>query len=549
MKSTLVPLIIAFSACLSSAAIAPMKVVVLGKPDAKVQGTFYRNVSAEPDKFSPLNSDEYVARQVYEYCVEGLLYENPDTGEWEPGIAESYEVSKDSLTYTFHLNKKAHFFDGHPVTSEDVKFSIESVKDPAYMAAHRMPYYEDVAGVETPDPYTVVVKMKKKYFKNLDVLGSGGFTPILPKHIYGDPKKKFEGAPIFGSGAYKVDAYNRGKNIILVRDDNWWAKDEKNMKATAKFERINFRFIKEENLSIEMMRKNQIDYLWPIESETFETKAVGEPFGTKIKKIEAENKKPKRYGFVGWNFKNPLFKDRDVRLALSHLLNRKLLMEKFTYNKVVEGRGPVYYRSPFMPSDVKPIEFDPAKAKALLKKAGWEDKDKNGVLEKVIDGQTREFRFDLLLPRREVEKYFTIYKEDLKKAGIDMNIKLIEWNTFSKLLDEQKFDAVTLAWGGGSPEDDLTQIWHSSSAREGGSNFISYKNPEVDRLIEQARQEMNKDKRKVLWQKVVRLIAADAPYTFLFNLKYDLYLLNNRVGFDKPTYTFDLSYAYWYLTP
>ncbi|NJL24979.1 MAG: hypothetical protein HC902_07270 [Calothrix sp. SM1_5_4] len=132
-------------------------------------------------------------------------------------------------------------------------------------------------------------------------------------------------------------------------------------------------------------------------------------------------------------------------------MNRKLLIEKFMFDKAVEGRGPVYYKSPFMPESVKPIEFSPEKAKALLKKAGWDDKDKNGVLEKTIDGQNREFRFSLLLPNRDSEKYFTLYKEDLKKAGIDMEIKLIEWNTFSKLLDEQKFDAVTLAWAGGSP--------------------------------------------------------------------------------------------------
>jgi peptide/nickel transport system substrate-binding protein/microcin C transport system substrate-binding protein len=496
---------------------------------------------------NPLNSQEYAGRQIYEYSVEGLLWMNPDTYEFEPQLAESYEVSKDNLTYTFKLNKAAHWSDGQPVTSEDVKFSIEAVKDPAYQASHRMPYYEDVESITTPDPQTVVIKMKKKYFKNLEVLASQGFTPILPKHIYGDPKKKFDGAPIFGSGPYKVQTYNRGKNIILVRDDNWWAKDLASFKPLGKFKAVNFRFIKEENLEIEMVKKGDIDYMWPIQIENYEKKAVGEPFGKTIKKIQAENKIPKRYGFIGWNQKNPIFADRDTRLALSHLFNRKMLMEKFMFDKAVEGRGPVYYKSPYMPADVKPVEFSADKAKALLKKAGWADNDKNGVLEKTIGGQNKEFRFSLLLPNRDVEKYFTMYKEDLKKAGIEMEIKLIEWNTFSKLLDEQKFDAVTLAWAGGSPEDDLKQIWHSDSARMGGSNFISYSNKEVDKAIDQAREEMNKEKRKVLWQKAVRLIAQDAPYTYLFNLKYDLFLLNSRIGFDKPTYTYDFSHHYWYL--
>jgi len=530
------------------AAIPPLKVTPLGTPTAEVKGTFYRNVDSEPETFNPMNAQDLYSRYAYEYVTEGLLNINPDTYEIEPGLAENYEVSKDHLIYTFFLNPKAHWSDGKPVTAEDVKFSMEYPRNPAYGAAHRMPYYEDVKSVDIVDPKTVRVTMKKKYFKNLEVLATKGFTPILPKHVYEDPKKKFTGAPIFGSGPYKVEAYNRGKNIVLVRDASYWAANEPWSKNWGKFERINFRFIKEDNLQLEMMKKAQIDYIQPpVRPEVFEKKAVGEPFGTTIKKVQAENKKPKSYGFVGWNHKSPLFADRDTRLALSHLLNRPMLMEKFMYGKVVEGRGPVYYKSDFMPADVKPIEFNPEKARKILTKAGWADKDKNGILERTVNGETKEFRFDLLLPNRDVEKYFTLYKEDLKKAGIEMNIKLIEWNAFTKILDEQKFDAVTMAWGGGSPEDDLKQIWHSESARSGGSNFVSYKNTDVDKYIDQAREEMDKAKRAKLWQKAVRQIAEDVPYTFLFNSKYDLFLVNSRIGMEKPSYTYEISYPYWFV--
>jgi microcin C transport system substrate-binding protein len=535
----------AFSA-VASAAVPPLKISPLGKPDAPVKGTFNHNIGSEPEDFSPLSSSEHVSRQVYEYVVEGLLRVNPDTYELEPELAERYEVSKDHLTYTFFINKKAKWSDGKPVTAEDVKFSVEAVKNPAFNASHRMPYYEDVESVEVVDPHTIRFKMKRKYFKNLEVIGVEGFTRVLPKHIYGDPKAKMPVSRIHGSGPYKVESYNRGKNIVLVRNPNYWGANEPGLNSMGKFERINFRFIQEQNLQIEMVKKGQIDYMWPIQIENFEKKAVGEPFGTTIRKVQAENKRPKQYGFVAWNFKNPIFKDRDTRWALSHLFNRKFLIEKFMYGKAVEGRAPVYYKSPYLPSDVKPIEFDPAKAKALLTKAGWTDKDKNGVLERNIDGQQKEFRFDLLLPNRDAEKYFTVYKEDLKKAGIEMNIKLVEWNTFSKLLDEQKFDAVTLSWVGGSPEEDLKQIWHSDSARMGGSNFISYSNKEVDKAIDAAREEMDAKKRSKHWQKAVGLIVKDAPYTYLFNLKYDLFLLNNKIAFDKPTYTYDFSEKYWY---
>lgn len=534
------------------AAVPPMKVTQLGKPDAKIGGVLNRNVLGEPEKLSPLNSQDGYSSDIQEYAMEGLLRMNPDTYQYEPELAESYEISKDNLTYTFHLDKAAKFSDGKPVTSEDVKFSIESVRDPQYQASHRMPYYEDVESVTTPDPQTVIIKMKKKYFKNLMVLASEGFTPILPKHAYVDPKAKFPIAAILGSGPYKVEAYNRGKNLMMVRDPNHWAKDKPGFNTQAKFERVNFRFIKEENLQVEMVKKGQLDFMEAVRPETFEKKAVGEPFGSTVKKIQAENKRPKNWGFIAWNFKDPstqkptIFADKDTRLALSHLFNRQTLIDKFMFGKVVEGKGPVYYKSDFMPADVKAVSYDPAKAKALLTKAGWADKDKNGILEREFNGATKEFKFALLLSNRDVEKYFTMYKEDLKKAGIEMEIKLIEWNTFTKLLEEQKFDAVTLSWGGGSVEDDLKQIWHTDSARMGGSNFISYSNKEVDKNIDAAREEMNDGKRKAMWQKAVRLISNDAPYTLLFNNKYDLFLLNSRVGYDKPTYQYGYSLQYWY---
>src|SRR5690606_15718898 len=119
---------------------------------------------------------------------------------------------------------------------------------------------------------------------------------------------------------------------------------------------------------------------------------------------------------------------------------------------------------------------------------------------------------------KDFEKYWTLYQEDLKKAGIVMDLKLMEWGTFITVVHEGKFDAVSMAWGG-TFEWDPKQIWHSSSTAAGGSNFISYKNPAVDRLIDNARVEADRKKRMVKLRKVYEMIAEDAPYAFLFNNK------------------------------
>ena len=520
-----------------------LKATTLGNVEAPVGGTLYRSLAAEPETFNPLNSTSVYSGPPVGAATESLLGMNPETYEMEPGLADGYDVSADFLTYRLTVNPLAHFSDGTPVTAEDVQFSLTYMQDPAFQAANKMPYYEGIKSVTVQGPRTVEVKMKRRYFQNLEIVGG---APILPKHVYADPKTKFPKHPIFGSGPYKVDQYNRGQNIIMTRDPNYWGRDLPSAKGSNKFDRLSFRFVKDEGLRFEMLKRGQIDYLDDVSAEAFETRAVGEPFGTKVKKMQIEDSAPQPWGFVAWNYRDPedltkphpILADRDVRHALSLLLNRKLLIDKFMFGKEVEARGPALARSPMLDSDIKPVEYDFKAARTLLKQAGWEDRDQDGVLEKTIDGRKRELKITLLLARREIEKYMTIYKEDLRKAGIILDIKLIEWSTFVKVIGEHKFDAITLRWSGGGKESDLKQVWHSESAKNGGSNFISYANARVDKAIDQARGEMDTAKRMALWRQATRLIVEDHAYTYLFNPKYDLFLINDRIGFDRARYEY-----------
>jgi len=548
MKSKLQMLLAGFTVLAVGTSAMAAKPKALGNPDAPVAGTFYLNLKNEPESLNPINSTDRYASMVQSYTDAGLLTMNPETYEMEPGMAERWEVSKDGLVYTFFLRDGLKFSDGKPVTMEDIKFSFENIKDPAYKAAHRLPYYENLEKIEVVDEKTIRFIMNKKYFKNLDVLGSGGFSPIVPKHVYGDPKK-MGSKTLVGAGPYKIDKYNRGKNILLTRNENWWGYKDPRYAGAFKFKNIYFRFIKEDNLELEMTKKGQLDYM-EATPEVFVKKATGTPFGKDVLKHQVENKAPatKSYSYVGWNLLNPLFKDKKVRKALVHLMNRKLMNEKFRFNLSDLATGPTYYGNDvIVDKTVKILDFDPKMAGKLLKEAGWADKDKNGILEKEIEGEKKEFKFTLLLANRDVEKYYTLYKEDLKKAGIQMDIKIIEWNAFIKLLDEKKFEAVTLSWSVGSLEQDLKQIWHSDSAQAGGSNFVSYKNPEVDKLIDQAREELNSEKRRKIWREVYSIIAEDAPYAFMFSPKYDLYIVNNRIGMSAPTLTYDIGQSYWWI--
>jgi peptide/nickel transport system substrate-binding protein/microcin C transport system substrate-binding protein len=295
-----------------------------------------------------------------------------------------------------------------------------------------------------------------------------------------------------------------------------------------------------------MLKKGQLDYdeLTP---EQYVKKTDGKPWGEKVVKKEVENDEPKSFGFVAWNFKNPLFQDKKVRQALAHLMNRDQMNEKFRFNKSYMATGPWYLQSPYADREVKPFAYDMEQAKSLLSSSGWKDTDKDGILDKVINGKKTNFVFSLMYANRDAEKYYTLYKEDLKKAGIVAELKVLEWNSFVKALDEQKFDAVSLAWGGGSVNNDPKQIWHSESAQPGGSNFISYSNKEVDKLIDQGREIEDNEKRKVIWKKIYRIIADDAPYAFLFVDKYEHYAVSAKVGQPKDTFKYELGKMAWWM--
>ena len=225
-------------------------------------------------------------------------------------------------------------------------------------------------------------------------------------------------------------------------------------------------------------------------------------------------------------------------------MNRDEINKKFNFGRYLLATGPWYRQNDYADPNVKPFLFDPDKAKALLKEDGWVDTDKDGILDKMIDGKKRNFAFTMIYSYKAIEKWWILYQGDLKKAGIDMKLQYLEWNSFIDKVDNSDFEATTLVWSG-SVKPDPKQIWHSSGAVKGGSNFIHYKNPTVDKLIDSARKELDMEKRKSALQKVYRTIAADAPYVFLFNAKFIHYATREEVDKPKPTFTYELGRQYW----
>jgi len=503
---------------------------------------FHMNLNGEPSTLNPLTASDGYSNSVQRLVLDTLLTRDLDTFEWKPAVAESYKISPDGLTFTFKLRPGLVFSDGSPLTSADVKATFDAYFDPEQNAAHMRPNFELFEKVETPDPLTVIFKVKEKYFLNFE---HAALIDILPAKYYKDPKSaKKLSLNIYGSGPYKLESFERGKEIVLTKNEKWWGYRPEARSPEYNFDRIHLYFVDDETIALENFKRGRFDMLNP-SPQTFELKLVGPDWGTKFIKVKAQNKTNSGYNYIGWNLRDPKFKDKRVRRALAYLLDRKLIIDKFFYGMRVEANGPIAVGRDDNDAGVAPIPFDIEKAKALLKEAGWRDSDKDGILDKTIDGKKVSLKITLLNASPSFEKFLTIFKEDALKAGVEIDIRSIEWNSLLKLLADKKYEAVALSWGAGNSDFDFKAIWHSESMQNGGFNDISYSNPLVDNLIEKQRRTLDRNERLKLSHQIFRIIADDAPYLFMFCNKYELYAHSARIWKPKDTFNYGIGNNYW----
>lgn len=510
----------------------------------KPSTTIYYNIGGEPTTLSPLSAVDGYSQSVHGYMFEGLLDRDVETYEWKPALATEWKISEDKRTFDFKLREGVKWHDGKEFTAEDVKYSYDVIFTDDYKAVQLRSYYESIKEVQVIDKHNIRFIVKDDYFQNFE---SCAGIQVLPKHFYSNPENKKDlGKKLVGTGPYMLKKYDKGQKIVLEKNPSWWGNTAETEKGANTIPKVVLRFSSEENVSLELLKKGDLDFL-ALQPDGFVKKTVGKIWEDKIDKVKAENKSPKGYSFIAFNFKNPILKDLEVRKALSMLFNQQLIVEKFEYNLSVPASGPIYDQSDYSNPAVKPAPYDPQNALKILHAAGWKDSDKNGTLDKVIGGKKTDLSFTILEPSPDMMKYLTVFKEDASKSGVEINLKSVEWNSFIKLLDERNFDAVRLAWGPGGVDWDPKQIWHSASIAGTGSNFISYSNKEVDSLIDQSRKLYEKEKRVELLRKVHAIISSEYPYIFFTNKKFGLYATTKRVDRPKDTYPYGIGQQYWKL--
>lgn len=459
------------------------------------------HLPAEPSTLNPITATDAYASQINDYIYESLLRRDPKTMELVPVLADSWEVSEDRLTYTFHLKKDIFWEDGKPFSAKDVVFSYERIQDPGVDAAHLRNYYRDIEKVEALDDHTVRYTYRMPYFRALEFCGG---IPIVPAHRF-SPEDDFNRHPIMrhpvGTGPYRLLHWDTGKEIVLVRNEGYWGEKPH-------LQRIVFKIITDNTVALQVLKKGGLDLmgLRPIQ---WVKQTGSRKFNQRFKKLKYYQPS---YSYIGWNLRKELFSDRRVRRAMTQLLDRETILDRLLFGLGTVVTGTFYVKSPEYNHDIQPYPYDPQEAIALLEAAGWKDRDGDGILDR--NGVPFEFEFLVSAGSKFGEQLATILQQNLKEVGIRMGIRKLEWAVFIQKIQSHEFDACTLAWSL-SWESDPYQLWHSSQA-DRGSNFVGFRHEEADRIIEAARTEFDPEKRRRLYHRFHEILHEEQPYTFLF---------------------------------
>ncbi len=516
-----------------------------GVPPAK-QDVLLLSYSNDPDTINPLTSNDTVSQAWLQWVYESLAssrFDDPD--KWEPALAESWTFDEEKLEFTIKLRRGVKW---HPiqfpngtwerdreVTAYDVKFTFDCILNPHTEAAALRSYYQDKDPEDPQDPYkikvqvvdkyTVKIRWTKPYFRMVEfTLG----VPIIPRHVYsrdenGKPisfnfrSRKFgqrfndhwANTTMCGTGPLRFVTWERNKQVVLERNEDYWGEP-------FYFSRMVFRQITNPFTAYQQALKNELDWSAVAEKDLF-IKVHQRPEVRQGRVVPVQYEYM-GYRYVGWNLERPQFRDREVRWALSYATPVDKMVQNILHNLAVRVTGPFLPKSPANNPELKPIPYDLDKARELLEQAGWRDTDGDGVRDKVIDGQRVALQFELIIYADSpmYRRIAELMKDSYQQIGVQMQISPTKWALMLQRLRKRNFDACMLGWAMNWRSDPF-QIWHSSQADvPDSSNAISYRNPQVDKLIEQLRVTTDLEEQNRLYREIHRLIYEDQPYTFLF---------------------------------
>jgi peptide/nickel transport system substrate-binding protein len=443
-----------------------------------------------------------------------LVNFSPDNLGPTPGFAQSWDVSPDKKTVTFHLIKGAKWSDGQPITSADVKFSLDVLGGNGALFTG---YTDNVTSVTTPDANTVIVKTKKP---DARIVG-GLFIYMLPKHIWGKQSVKSltttykPQIPMVGSGPYIVTEFKRNRIVRMEPNPNFRG-------PKPKFDELDWIKYGSDDAVERALTLGEIDVIAEVQPATFDR--LGKTKG--IKTVKAASPSFTELAFNLCSKKNcpdakfnPAVQDRTVRQAIAYAVDRDRINEISTRNTSFTGHGilPNYYKD-FYEVPETDYAYDPDRAKQMLDDAGWKPGG-DGIREK--GGEKLSFNLYVRSESQQNIQDARLVKEMAKAVGIEFKVQVVSVDKLTELTTQKVDGKVapdfdTFIWGwGGDPYDPSTLLQLITTSQIGGSSDSFYSNPEYDKLFDEQAGEFDLDARKPIVKQLVEISQRDLPYLVL----------------------------------
>jgi peptide/nickel transport system substrate-binding protein len=549
----------------------PVQVVITPTPEPIPQGgSIVASTFADAQNLNPILSTDSASSDVNTKLFLGLLTVDEFSGEIVGEIAKDWTVSEDGLTYIFDLRDDIVWSDGTPLTANDVKFTYDAIGS-ELVDTPRKSNIELVESFTVIDDYTLEIK-----FKTLDCTALTNFTlGVIPAHVFAADfsdimENSFNQEPTVTSGPFKFSEWVKDDHVTLMRNDTYYL-------GAPNLDGWIYRVFADTSAELAAFLAGETDifgvgpeFVSVIEGEI----AKGKPFV--MKKFFNDG-----YTYVGFNLadpndvqpgwvdedgdgaytegepvnleqpKHPILSDVNVRKAISMSLDYTNII-----NKVAFGQGAPIVAN-VLPaiewaynSELEPYEYDPETAAALLDAAGWVLPEGGTVREK--DGKPLALHILTNAGNKTREAIAAIMKDNLGALGFDITLDILEWGTVVGNLLGQQFDMIIIGWiGMGSDPEDSVFWAYRNDAPGGGFNFISYYNPEVETLLDEARSlpGCSTADRGEKYKRIQELIHDDAPYAFLYNPLGNV-IWNTRVmGVDPGPWSTYYNVQEWYIAP
>jgi peptide/nickel transport system substrate-binding protein len=454
-----------------------------------------------------------------------LVDEMPDYETVRPRLAESWTFSDDRRTLTFRLRDGVTWSDGVPVTADDVVFTYRAWTSPelAWEGAHLLAAVE---AVEAIDARTVAFRFTHPYSTQLLDVAAGAV--ILPAHAWGKlPFAEWRAdtdwfrANLVVNGPFTLAAWRPQQEIVLERNPLYYEE------GLPRLDRVVVRVVPEQATQLTQLLAGQLDFVVQLAPDDA-------PKVERAPGVELVSYWTRGYITIGWNVRGDLFADAAVRRAMTLGIDRETLVESIWGDLARPIASPIPPDTWAWSEEVSPLPYDPAAARRLLDEAGWVDRDGDGVRDK--DGRPFRFRLITNAGNSQREDALVIIQDQLARIGVAVVPEALEFHTLIDQITKGEFDATVIGWGIPTTFD-FRYAYHS--AEIGGTNVVGFADPEVDRLLEEARQAPDMPSMGPYLDRLQRIQQELQPYTYLWQSRR-LLGIRERVKGAEPNHLHEL---------